>query len=478
MAAETNRSCKCPFTCKRHGDCSACKEYHLKDNSKTYCVKSSYEKEIDRNQAALIKLTSGLSKIPGFNMDTIKEITSFQKFFKNVTVPTGIGDFADKAKDITNVSKRLNKSLFPDVQKMAGIEYFVNKMKDITDVVNQAKKALLPDIQRFFGIALEIERIFEKQRQSQYNFKQEIIEKWKKLDTELKTENRYFPKSDLLLIFEKCIEDAKYTLLKGKHLFRARIIELDEFSKNVDSIIKKATEQFNDYEYQKTDNKARDVWEYIENISKDEWEENYQNSLRIPKIKFWGFNSKQSDAPPGSKTIPGRANPVGISYLYASDSIITAISEAQPSINQLISVAKIKILKNLKLFNFNFYDAFNDDFLDKSLMEIKEKIGLSFENIKIFFDTISELFSKPSLGRSDNYFATQYISEFIKNHGFDGILFNSSLKKQGKNIVLFHTTKSNKDNKNNYRILSSSLHKIDDISVSVRSIFPNNLRNQ
>jgi hypothetical protein len=39
MPEQTNKSCKCPYTCGRHGNCQACQEYHRKDGSSTNCGK-------------------------------------------------------------------------------------------------------------------------------------------------------------------------------------------------------------------------------------------------------------------------------------------------------------------------------------------------------------------------------------------------------------------------------------------------------
>ena len=443
MEKENSQSCKCPLSCTRHGNCTACQEYHFKDNSETYCVKSSFVKKFDRDQAHLARITSVPSfKIPDVNFNALKAISSFQNLVNNQITPDRIVDIA-------------------------------NKVNAVTKATTQLYKVFIPNIQKALGIAFELGKAFEEYMQNQYNFKKEITEKWNNLEAELKNKNRFFPKSDLLPIFEKCIEEARYILPKGKCLFRARKFDLDDLSTDMESIIKKATDRFSDYQYQKAFDKEGDVWDYIKNISQDEWKQDYINDLKISKIYFWGYNSKQSDAPPSSKTIPGRANPVGISYLYTADSKVTAISEIQPTIGQLISVAKIKTLKDLNLFNFNFYEAFNNsEFLEKSEVEIKEKMGFSIEKMKMFFDTISDLFSKPSLGHTDNYYATQYISEFIKNNEFDGIVFNSSLKKGGINYVLFDTSKDNTDCPNNYKIVSSSLHKIDNVSISVKNIFP------
>ena len=37
-----------------------------------------------------------------------------------------------------------------------------------------------------------------------------------------------------------------------------------------------------------------------------------------------------------------------------------------------------------------------------------------------------------------NYIPTQYLSECFKQHGYDGIIYKSSLTKKGYNIVLFN----------------------------------------
>jgi len=39
MPEQSNKACKCPYPCNRHGDCKACQEYHRKDGSSTNCGK-------------------------------------------------------------------------------------------------------------------------------------------------------------------------------------------------------------------------------------------------------------------------------------------------------------------------------------------------------------------------------------------------------------------------------------------------------
>jgi hypothetical protein len=65
------------------------------------------------------------------------------------------------------------------------------------------------------------------------------------------------------------------------------------------------------------------------------------------------------------------------------------------------------------------------------------------------------------------YYPTQYISEMLKKD-YDGIRFNSSLMKDGKNVVLFDTVKEDK----NYAIMNSSLHIVENIYIEEKEILP------
>lgn len=47
MEKQINEQCKCPYNCRRHGDCQACQEYHGKSGGKTNCGKSAASKEQD-----------------------------------------------------------------------------------------------------------------------------------------------------------------------------------------------------------------------------------------------------------------------------------------------------------------------------------------------------------------------------------------------------------------------------------------------
>lgn len=170
---------------------------------------------------------------------------------------------------------------------------------------------------------------------------------------------------------------------------------------------------------------------------------------------FWGYDAKGSDAPPASKTPAGRANPSGISYLYISDDIKTAMMEVRPNLYQTVSIATIEIKKELRVFDFCYIVLNETD------------IGKNFD-----LSIIASQFSAPNYGGAENYYATQYLCEFIKELGFDGIRFTSSLNPEGKNIVLFDTNEDPITNCKNYTIKESKVYSVQKLDLNYQMIAP------
>ena len=176
--------------------------------------------------------------------------------------------------------------------------------------------------------------------------------------------------------------------------------------------------------------------------------------LRKKKNFLGGYDAKQSDAPPKDKTSEGRANPKNISYLYIAEDLKTAMMEVRPNLTQEVSVATIKILKTLRLFDFCYVDS-------------EEELGKSLD-----LGIISNAFSAPNFGNENNYYATQYLCEFIKELGFDGIRFYSSLNPPGKNIVLFNTKRNPITKSKDYEIVESKVYSITKLDLNYQIIAP------
>jgi copper chaperone CopZ len=380
-----------------------------------------------------------------------------------------------KFEDMSNISK-IFSSL--QVKNLSGARYDIamgelNKFSNaVANINQQIIKAVTPYYNKFINIVPPVISAFDHLMRDEYAYKQAVLDMWEDFVLEIRRKRRYFPKSEFISIFDKCASEARCILKKDSTFFRARIIGHDEFPDGIRSALNTAFENIKDYENKEISEKSNDIWDFIFKLPYSVWEFKYLNPYQLENVIFWGFDEDGSDAP-RENVLQGRVNPPGISCLYAANSIITAISEVQPSIGQTVSVGKIKTRKDMNIFDFSFSKTYKDsDFLDQSVVEIKKKYGISIGKIAIFLNTLSELFSRPAMGNVDNYYATQYLGEYIKNLGFDGIRYKSSLKKGGTNIVLFDTSKGEDNNPINYKILCSSVHKIESVKISSIQVFP------
>lgn len=141
-----------------------------------------------------------------------------------------------------------------------------------------------------------------------------------------------------------------------------------------------------------------------------------------------GSFSKQEDgamyAPPSKLTVSGRCNPVGIPYLYLSNTKETAVNETKPSIGETLTLATFKVdISNV--FSFIFDDSFfiSDD-LDTDVRYLMTLISEDLEKVITKDDKLS-------------YIPLQFISEFIKNLGYDGFVYSSTVG-SGENLVMFN----------------------------------------
>ena len=150
----------------------------------------------------------------------------------------------------------------------------------------------------------------------------------------------------------------------------------------------------------------------------------------------------------------GRANPIGIPYLYLSDSAKTTYFEVRAVYLDQLSVGTFRIERELELVDFiydvNLFLSYNDGTTSLKEIVIKKKV----------IDAISEDLSKP-LRRYDSeleYVPTQLICEYCKRIvGADGISFESSLYKGGRNYVLFDD--------NSAKCMRVDVHEITQIDI-------------
>ena len=282
---------------------------------------------------------------------------------------------------------------------------------------------------------------------------------WKEYEEEIKYSSRFFPKSKLLERIKECSVYATKILEKGTILYRARKYNLDTDygEEEIEQIYNELRILFPDKKIKFQDMYSEGKVDRINNWLMLNQEKKTQFENTVNKIlnqgkQFWGFSKEESDAPQKEKVSGGRANAPYIRYLYTAEDIETAITEVQPKTEQMVSVAKVSLIENVKIFDFCNSIEIEDAFL--------EKINLDF---------IAKKFSIPNYGDEINYYPTQFLCEFIRELGFDGIRFFSSLKKDGRNVVLFNTESSKKKS---YDIIQSEVYKVNAIKVDYDKISP------
>lgn len=139
--------------------------------------------------------------------------------------------------------------------------------------------------------------------------------------------------------------------------------------------------------------------------------------------------------PPAEHVTVGRANPIGIPYLYLAKNEVTCISEVRPSNSAKVCIATFKPqpYKTIKLLDLTAprkkasFLLFDGDELRESL------------NYIALLEVFSKELSLPVLPEKSHldYIPTQFICEFFKTIcGFDGVIFKSSFG-CGENVVLF-----------------------------------------
>lgn len=146
-----------------------------------------------------------------------------------------------------------------------------------------------------------------------------------------------------------------------------------------------------------------------------------------------GLKPSEMGPPPVDKAKAGRVNPEGISILYVSDSKDTTLYEIRAGLYDYVSVGRFKLLKDIKVINLADIVNISPFIGDNAGFDFMQ-YAVNIQNLK----RIGEEIAKPL--RNDNsldYLPTQYISDFIRSKGYDGIEYISTLRKNGVNLAVF-----------------------------------------
>ena len=217
----------------------------------------------------------------------------------------------------------------------------------------------------------------------------ELEIKWKEFCDEIISNNRYFPKKSIDLdVMEELIKLVETEIPKGVYFYRGRI-----------------------------------------------WE-----------VKDSGFTLDKMGIPPAEKSRPGRANPIGIPYLYVASDERTAIAEIRPTVLDKVSIAKLQLNDDLRIINLK-------NLRSLSPFQFGDDIR-SFVLYQGFLAILSNELSKPIHPNLSNleYIPLQYLCELIKNLGYDGVTYNSSVG-EGYNLAAFSENKFYRISVHNFEVV-------------------------
>lgn len=143
------------------------------------------------------------------------------------------------------------------------------------------------------------------------------------------------------------------------------------------------------------------------------------------------YRKNEMCPPPCEQCVSGRLNPSGIRLLYLADTIDTALAEMRPKVKERFCVASFLLRKPVKVLDLTQISA-----MSPFSNAIDPLFYLS--NIRIL-KKIDEEFRKVVDGANNDldYLITQYICDVIKECGWQGVLYGSTLHPSGMNLALF-----------------------------------------
>lgn len=145
------------------------------------------------------------------------------------------------------------------------------------------------------------------------------------------------------------------------------------------------------------------------------------------------FPIDKMGAPPNRIASHGRANPAGIPYLYLGSTPQTAISEIRPHTGEKACVADFRTPNTLKLVDLRNPKKTVSPLVFAAAAEISQ-----MRSDLPFLARLGDELTRPVVPQSAaiDYTPSQYLCEFIKKCGYQGVIYRSSVS-EGINLALF-----------------------------------------
>lgn len=146
---------------------------------------------------------------------------------------------------------------------------------------------------------------------------------------------------------------------------------------------------------------------------------------------------EEMGAPPSHLAGHGRANPAGIRYLYLGSTAKTAVAEIRPHTGEKACVATFKVPPSLVVDLRDPRQSASPFILENAEQIAALRAGLPL------LERLGEELTKPVQPSSAafEYIPSQYLCEFIKKSGYEGVIYRSSVS-DGVNLALFNPEES------------------------------------
>ncbi len=166
-----------------------------------------------------------------------------------------------------------------------------------------------------------------------------------------------------------------------------------------------------------------------------------------------GYGAADMGAPPKRNASHGRANPAGIPYLYVGSTPETAISEIRPHTGEIACVADFKTMDDLQLIDLRDPKRMVSPFL----LPDADSIRMMRSDLP-FLERLGDELTRPVVPHAAaiDYTPSQYVCEFIKKCGYDGVIYRSSVS-DGINMALFYPKKA--------QVGTVSMYKVSRVTV-------------
>jgi hypothetical protein len=149
------------------------------------------------------------------------------------------------------------------------------------------------------------------------------------------------------------------------------------------------------------------------------------------------FGPDKIGAPAAGAPKAGRANPIGIPYLYVSDTKATVLAEIGPRPKGEITwMAEFRAKRKVWVIDLQ------KGRIRTPFIYSEKQLAKAYENQHVL-ELLSYELSRPvdrnnSHTASLEYLPTQYFCELVKQEGYLGVIYQSSRSKSGgRNIVIF-----------------------------------------